>query len=96
MILISVIHKDHPEVNEWTEILEAALKEAEEMVQPTKIFNVRDHSILRRTYTEGKRKRKRKFSLVLVVYFLIFFAFDPISLSVNRSLVPTLILRTRI
>ena len=94
MILISVIHKDHPEVNEWTEILEAALKEAEEMVQPTKIFNVRDHSILRPTYTEGKRKRK--FSLVLVVYFLIFFAFDPISLSVNRSLVPTLILRTRI
>ena len=43
--LISVIHKDHPEVTEWAEILEAALKETEEMVQPTKIFNVRHLSV---------------------------------------------------
>ena len=55
MLLISVIHKDHPEVTEWTEILEAALKEAEEMVQPTKIFNVRHLSqFVSKTMDVGK------------------------------------------
>ncbi len=42
--LILVIHKEHPESDDWSQILDSALKQSEEMVQPSDIFKVHNFS----------------------------------------------------